>query len=254
MPRIKQSATGWSFIQEDLTAENFIRSAAEIGFAAVEMVDQKYWPLAWDLGLKISALIGHQSLTDGLNKRENHNRIENEILLNIDLAAANDIPVVLTFSGNQHEGLSYNEGIEVTAAGLSRVSKAAEEKNITLCLELLNTKVDHPGYQGNSTAWGVAVCKHVNSPRVKLLYDIYHMQIMEGDIIRTIQENIEHIGHFHTAGNPGRNNLDAQQEIYYPPIISAIVKTGYDQYIAHEFIPKSNPIEGLRQAFHLCNV
>ena len=125
---------------------------------------------------------------------------------------------------------------------------------VNLCLELLNSKVNHPDYQCDSTAWGVEVCKRVNSPRAKLLYDIYHMQIMEGDIIRTLEDNIEYIGHFHTAGNPGRHDLDEEQEINYPPIMRAIAETGYDLYVGHEFIPKGDPIEGLRAAAQLCDI
>ncbi len=254
MARIKQSATGWSFIQGDLTPDGFIRGAAEVGLTAVELVDQQYWPLVKELGLDIATFVGHSSLTDGLNKRENHDRIEDELLANIELAAANDIPGLITFSGNRYDGLSDEEGIDIIAEGLSRVTKAAEEKGINLCLELLNSKVNHPDYQCDSTAWGVEVCKRVNSPRAKLLYDIYHMQIMEGDIIRTLQDNIEYIGHFHTAGNPGRHDLDEAQEINYPPIMRAIAETGYTLYVGHEFIPKGDPIEGLRAAVQLCDV
>lgn len=254
MARIKQSATGWSFIQGDLTPEGFIRGAADVGLTAVELVDQQYWPLVKELGLDIATFVGHSSLTDGLNKRENHDRIEDELLENIEIAAANDIPGLITFSGNRYEGLSDEEGIDIVAEGLSRVTKAAEEKGVNLCLELLNSKVNHPDYQCDSTAWGVEVCKRVNSPRAKLLYDIYHMQIMEGDIIRTLQDNIEYIGHFHTAGNPGRHDLDENQEINYPPIMRAIAETGYNLYVGHEFIPKGDPIEGLRAAAQLCDV
>jgi hydroxypyruvate isomerase len=254
MARIKQSATGWSFLQGDLTPEEFIRGAAGVGLAAVELVDQEYWPLVKELGLDIATFVGHSALTDGLNKRENHDRIEAELLANIELAAANDIPGLITFSGNRYEGLSDEEGIDIIAEGLSRVTKAAEEKGVNLCLELLNSKVNHPDYQCDSTAWGVEVCKRVNSPRAKLLYDIYHMQIMEGDIIRTLQDNIEYIGHFHTAGNPGRHDLDEDQEINYPPIMRAIAETGYNLYVGHEFIPKGDPIEGLRAAAQLCDV
>lgn len=254
MARIKQSATGWSFIQGDLTPEGFIRGAADVGLTAVELVDQQYWPLVKELGLDIATFVGHSSLTDGLNKRENHDRIEDELLENIEIAAANDIPGLITFSGNRYEGLSDEEGIDIVAEGLSRVTKAAEEKGVNLCLELLNSKVNHPDYQCDSTAWGVEVCKRVNSPRAKLLYDIYHMQIMEGDIIRTLQDNIEYIGHFHTAGNPGRHDLDEDQEINYPPIMRAIAETGYNLYVGHEFIPKGDPIEGLRAAAQLCDV
>ncbi len=254
MARIKQSATGWSFIQGDLTPEGFIRGAAEVGLTAVELVDQEYWSLVKELGLDIATFVGHSSLTDGLNKRENHDRIEDELLENIELAAANDIPGLITFSGNRYEGLSDEEGIDIVAEGLSRVTNAAEEKGVNLCLELLNSKVNHPDYQCDSTAWGVEVCKRVNSPRAKLLYDIYHMQIMEGDIIRTLQDNIEYIGHFHTAGNPGRHDLDEDQEINYPPIMRAIAETGYNLYVGHEFVPKGDPIEGLRAAARLCDV
>ena len=254
MARIKQSATGWSFIQGDLTPEGFIRGAADVGLTAVELVDPQYWSLVKELGLDIATFVGHSSLTDGLNKRENHDRIEDELLENIELAAANDIPGLITFSGNRYEGLSDEEGIDIVAEGLSRVTKAAEEKGVNLCLELLNSKVNHPDYQCDSTAWGVEVCKRVNSPRAKLLYDIYHMQIMEGDIIRTLQDNIEYIGHFHTAGNPGRHDLDEDQEINYPPIMRAIAETGYNLYVGHEFVPKGDPIEGLRAAAQLCDV
>ena len=130
----------------------------------------------------------------------------------------------------------------------------AEQKKITMCMELLNSKVDHKDYQCDHTAWGVQVVKGVGSPRFKLLYDIYHMQIMEGDIIRTIRENIEYIGHFHTGGNPGRNEIDETQELYYPAIMKAIAETGYQGYVAHEFVPKRDPLASLQQAFRICNV
>ena len=254
MSQIKQSATGWSFIRGETTPEKFIRGAVEAGLKAVELIDQQYWPLAKELGLNIATFGGHGTLTDGLNKPENHDRIEDELLANIELAAENDIPGVIVFSGNRYEGISDEEGIDITASGLSRVTKTAEEKGVNLCLELLNSKVNHPDYQCDRTAWGVEVCKRVNSPRAKLLYDIYHMQIMEGDIIRTIQENIAYIGHFHTGGNPGRHDLDEDQELYYPAIMRTIVETGYDLYVGHEFIPKGDSIEALRAAFELCDV
>ncbi len=254
MSGIKQSAAAWCFVRGDVTPERFIRGAAEIGMPAVEMIDQADWPLAKELGLVIPIIAGHGMLTDGLNRRENHDRIEQELLTNIELAAANDIPGVICFSGNRYEGVSDEEGIDITSAGLSRVTKAAEEKDVNLCLEILNSKVDHPDYQCDHTAWGVEVCKRVNSPRAKVLYDIYHMQIMEGNLIQTIQENIKHIGHFHTAGNPGRQDMDETQEINYPPVMQAIADTGYDLYVGHEFLPKGDPIEGLRTAFQLCSV
>ena len=136
------------------------------------------------------------------------------------------------------------------------MSKAAEDAGVTLVLELLNSKVDHHDYQCDRTAWGVGVCEAVNSPRVKLLYDIYHMQIMEGDIIRTIRDNIQHIGHFHTAGNPGRNELDESQELYYPPIMRAIAATDYDGYVGQELMPRNGAdwAAALEQAYRVCDV
>jgi len=253
MGRIKQSLSFWCFAREGMTPERLIREAAEIGYASVEMLAPEYWPLVREQGMRVAIIVGHSSLTDGLNKRENHNRIAEELLANIELAAANDIPSLICFSGNRH-GASEEEGIEVTAEGLSRVVRAAEEKGVTLCLELLNSKVDHPGYQCDHTAWGVAVCQKVNSPRVKLLYDIYHMQIMEGDLIRTIRDNIQYIGHFHTGGNPGRRDLDETQEIYYPAVMRAIAETGYAGYVSHEFIPKGDVSAAIRAAFERCEV
>ena len=146
------------------------------------------------------------------------------------------------------------EAIDNTADGLRRVALYAEDQGINLNIELLNSKVDHEGYQCDCTAWGLEVVERVDSPRVKLLYDIYHMQIMEGDVIRTIGEHSAAIGHFHTAGNPGRNDLDDAQELNYAAICSAIAATGYDGYVGHEFVPKGEVVSALRQAFELCNV
>ncbi|HEV2473865.1 MAG TPA: TIM barrel protein, partial [Chthonomonadales bacterium] len=151
-------------------------------------------------------------------------------------------------------GLSDQEGMAATIAGLRRVAPAAESAGVTLAMELLNSKVDHADYQCDHTAWGVEVCKAVDSPRVKLLYDIYHMQIMEGDVCRTIQQNIEYIGHFHTAGNPGRHELDDTQELFYPAIMRTIVGTGYAGYVGQELVPKGEPIAALEHAFNVCDV
>jgi hydroxypyruvate isomerase len=253
MGRIKQSVCFWGFNRGGVTPEQLIKEAAKIGYASVEMAGRQYWSLIRDNGMRVAITGGHRSLTDGLNKRANHDRIEQELLENMDIAVENDIPGLICFSGNR-EGLPDDEGIEIVAEGLNRVAKAAEEKGINLCMELLNSKVNHPDYQCDHTAWGVEVCKRVNSPRVKLLYDIYHMQIMEGDLIRTITENIQYIGHFHTAGNPGRRDLDEDQEIYYPAVMRAIADSGYDMYVGHEFTPKGDPVEAMRTAFKLCDV
>jgi len=253
MGRIKQSVCFWCFVRDGVTAEQVIKEAAKIGYASIEMPPEQYWNMVRDNGMCIATTIGHASLTDGLNKRSNHDRIEQELLKNMDIAVKNGVPGLICFSGNR-QGLSDDEGIEVVAEGLCRVAKAAEEKGVNLYLELLNSKRDHKDYQCDHTAWGVEVCKRVNSPRVKLLYDIYHMQIMEGDLIATIRDNIQYIGHFHTAGNPGRRDMDEEQEIYYPAVMRAIANTGYDMYVGQEFVPKGDPIEALRTAFKLCDV
>ena len=253
MGSVNQSVCYGCFTRDDASPEQVICEAARIGYKSVEMAPPEYWSLVRENGMRVAIIVGHQSLPDGLNKRENHDRIEQEILENIEVAASNDIPGLICFSGNR-EGKSDEEGRDNTIEGLLRVAKAAEDKGVNLCIELLNSKVNHPDYQCDRTPWGVEVCKGVNSPRVQLLYDIYHMQIMEGDLVRTIQESIDYIGHFHTAGNPGRKDLDDEQEIYYPPVMRAIAETDYDLYIGHEFVPKGDPLAAMQAAFDTCNV
>ncbi len=253
MARIKQSLTWGMVNRTGLEPADAIKKMAEIGYASIEMLPQEHWDLVHENGMEIAIIVGHASLKDGLNKRENHDRIEDELIKNIDLAAQNRIPSLICFSGNRH-GASDEEGIEVCAEGLARVAKAAEQKGVKLCTELLNSKVNHPAYQCDFTPWGVEVCKRVNSPAVKLLYDIYHMQIMEGDLIRTITDNIDYMAHFHTAGNPGRHNLDDEQEIYYPAVMRAIAETGYDGYVGHELSAKGDPMEAIVEAYNACNV
>ena len=253
MGRIKHSAAWWCYVRGEMTPERFVRSAAEIGYDAVELVDPSYWQLVKDHGLTIASIIGHKTLVDGLNRRENHPRIAAELHENIAQALRWGIPNLVVFSGNR-SGLSDDEGAEITAAGLRAVARAAEDAGITLVLELLNSKVDHKDYQCDRTDWGVRVVQMVDSPRVKLLYDIYHMQIMEGDIIRTIRDSHAHFGHYHTAGNPGRHEIDETQELNYPAIVRAIAATGYDGYLGQEFVPKGDPVAGLRDALARCTV
>ena len=253
MAPIKQSVCWWCFARGAMTPALLAATAAEIGYAAVELVDQEHWPLVRDHGLAIASTGGHAALTDGLNRRDNHGRIEREIKANLELAVRWGIPNLIVFSGNRGD-LDDATGAAATVEGLRRVTNAAEQAGVTLILELLNSKVDHPDYQCDHTAWSVEVVRRVGSPRVKLLYDIYHMQIMEGDIIRTIREHHAHFGHYHTAGNPGRHELDDTQEINYPPIMRAIQETGYDGYVGQEFVPLGDPGAALRQAFALCSV
>jgi hydroxypyruvate isomerase len=249
--RLKQDVTWWPISR--LPVKQAIAELKRIGFQGVEMAPREVWDDIRAAGLRIVAIVGHGSLSDGLNRRENHNRIEEELKRNIDLAVQYDIPILICFSGNRR-GISDEEGIANCVEGLRRVAPYAEQKGVTLAMELLNSKVDHPDYQCDRTWWGVEVCKRVNSPRVKLLYDIYHMQIMEGDLIRTIRANIQYIAHFHTAGNPGRRDIDETQEIYYPAVMRAIKETRYDGFIGHEFGPKGDPVEALRKAYQICDV
>jgi len=256
MSPLKQSIAWWCFVPQKLTPDALLRAAADLGYAAVELVDPEYWPLVKKYGLKIASFRGHggdDAISNGLNRRENRESIRRDLRQQIDLAVQWEIPNLICFSGNRN-GLDDATGAEITAETLGAVAPMAESAGVTLVLELLNSKIDHPGYQCDHTAWGVQVVKAVNSPRVKLLYDIYHMQVMEGDIIRTIQANHPYIGHYHTAGNPGRHEIDASQELNYRAIAQAIAATGYTGYLGQEFVPVGDPIEGLKSAFATCSV
>jgi hydroxypyruvate isomerase len=237
---------------------DLVATAAEIGYAAIELWTRNadfedVMELAKRHKLAVASMSGHASLPDGLNKRSNHDRIEAELRESIDIAAKHGIPGLICFSGNLQPHQSEIEAISAVADGLMRIAPYAEERGVNLNLELLNSKTDHPGYQCDHTLWGAAVCERVNSPRVKLLFDIYHMQIMEGDLIRNIRAHAKWIGHYHTAGNPGRNDLDDTQEINYRGVCKAIAQTGYDLYVGHEYRPKGDPIASLRETFKICD-
>ena len=256
--RIKQSICYPLFKPSQMSMEQMCDAARQIGYAAIEFwlrdeSHEKVIAIARQNGLQIASMIGHLSLPDGLNKRSNHDRIETELAASIDYAVKHGIAGLICFSGNRNPHQSEADAVDACVEGLKRIVPYAEKKNITLNIELLNSKVDHPGYQCDHTVWGVAVCQKVNSPAVKLLYDIYHMQIMEGDVIRTIRDHIRWIGHFHTAGNPGRNEIDDTQELNYVGICKAIAATDYAGYVGHEFRPLGDPYEALRDAYSLCD-
>lgn len=256
---LKQSLCIGCYKPGEMDLKTFCQEVADIGFPAVEIWfrDESFDELmeaVKSAGISLASMCGHGNLTDGLNQESNHDRIESELVTSIDLASAHGVPGLICFSGNRNDGQSDEEGAEVCAAGLKRVIKYAEEKKINLNMELLNSKVDHNGYQCDHTAWGVDVCRKVDSPRARLLYDIYHMQIMEGDIIRTVTDAIDFIGHFHTAGNPGRHEFDDTQELNYKGICKAISSTGYDLYLGHEFGPAGDDkFAALRDAFAICS-
>jgi hydroxypyruvate isomerase len=251
MSIISQSVAWWCFVPEKLTPEHFVRAVADAGFKAVELVPPEYWSLVKDHGLGISAIAAHLPLTIGLNRRDLHDRLEEEIRTSLANAQRLSIPSLICFSGNRN-GLKDDAGVAITAEGFARVAPFAEAAGIDLALELLNSKVDHPDYQADHTAWGLQVCQAVASPRVKLLYDVYHMQIMEGDVIRTIRSAKDYISYYHTAGNPGRSDLDQHQELYYPAILRAIKETGHAGYITHELVPKGDPVAALKSTFQEC--
>jgi hydroxypyruvate isomerase len=245
---LKQSFSWWCFQGRGVEPAGLIRAAAQIGYEGVDLVGEEHWPQIVDAGLKIVAIDGHGSIGEGLNRRDQAARIERELQAKIEKAVRWKIPVLICFSGNRGSE-SDAAGLDICAETLARVAPAAAQAGVTLAVELLNSRVDHPGYQADRTAWGVRLCERVGSPAVALLYDIYHMQIMEGDLIRMIRAGHRHFAHYHTAGNPGRGPMDASQEIQYPPIYRAIAETGYRGYVGHEFIPKGEPVKELRVAF-----
>ncbi len=224
-----------------------------MGLSGIDLAKPEEWPTIQKHGLVSSMVYSAGTIPDGWNRKENHDRLEKEMREGIERAAAAKLPNVITFSGNRR-GQSDEEGKENCILGLRRVKKMAEDSGITICLELLNSKVNHKDYQCDHTAWGVDVMKGVDSPKVKLLYDIYHMQIMEGDIIRTIRDNIQYIGHFHTGGVPGRHELDDTQELQWRTVAKAIADLNFQGFMAHEFVPTKDPMTSLRQAVTLCAV
>ena len=247
---IQHSVCQWCY--GDTSIEELAENCARIGIKSTELSNPENWPVLKKHGL-ICAMVNTHGIEKGLNRVENHEYCLNLIKKGIEAASEAGFPNVICFSGNR-EGMPDDEGLENCAKGVKQVVGLAEKKGVTLCMELLNSKVDHEDYMCDHTAWGVELVKRVGSDRFKLLYDIYHMQIMEGDVIRTIRDNIEYIGHFHTGGVPGRNEIDETQELYYPAIMRAIVDTDFDGYVAQEFIPKRDPMKSLEQAIQICDV
>src|SRR5690606_21364793 len=253
--RLRQSVCRWPFSRIPL--RDFFRTAADLGLEAIDLLPPDEWEQAAEFGLVCSmgypGPVRGDFITRGFNDRRNRPLLRGELERALPRAARHGVPNRIGMFGNR-EGRSDAEGIDACAEGLRRIAPLAEEHGVTICLEMLNSKVDHRDYHGDTTAFGVRVVEAVGSPRVKLLYDVYHMQIMEGDVIRTIRDNREHIAHFHTAGVPGRHELDGTQELNYRAIAAAIADLGFTGFVAHEFIPTREPAVALREAVEACTV
>ena len=258
--RIHHSVCKWCYGKIPL--ETFCQAAREIGLQSVELLTVDEFPTLKKHDLVCAMVSGVPGgISNGLNRLENHDRIVAFYEKTAPLVAAAGYRNIICFSGDR-KGMSDEQGLANCAAGLKRIAPICEKHGVVAVMELLNSKIDHPDYMCDRTAWGVALCQRVGSEHFKLLYDIYHMQIMEGDVIRTIKGDAAkgipaaapYIAHYHTGGVPGRNEIDETQELYYPAIMKAIVDTGFQGFVAQEFIPKRDPLTSLRQGVHICDV
>jgi hydroxypyruvate isomerase len=249
--RLRQSVCRWCFKQWE--KEEFCANAQKLGLVGIDLVGPDWFDSLKKHKL-ISTMTNHPDvrIEHGLNREKNWDKIHAALRSIIDANAAEGFPNVICFSGNRG-GMSDEEGLKNCTEGLKKIVGYAEEKKVTICMELLNSK-QHKDYMCDHTKWGVELCKAVGSERFKLLYDIYHMQIMEGDIIATIKANKDYFAHYHTAGVPGRNELDENQELQYEAIMRAIADTGFKGIVAQEFIPKRGAYASLEQAVKVCDV
>jgi hydroxypyruvate isomerase len=252
--RLKQGVTRGVFARE-MTLEDCCREGARLGVQGFDLIGPADWSTLKKYGLTPTMYQGPGgTIPDALNRKENHDRIENSLREGIGLAAANGVPNIITFSGNRR-GMPDEEGADNCVAILNKVKAEAEDKGVTLCLELLNSKVNHKDYMFDHIGWGVDVMKRVNSPRIKILFDIYHAQIMDGDVVRNIRDNFQWIGHFHTGGNPGRHDIDDSQELNYRFVAQSIADLGFTGFISHEYTPAPghDPIATLDKALSICD-
>jgi hydroxypyruvate isomerase len=248
--RINQSVSRWCYSAWSL--DQLCEISKKLGIKAIDLLDPGDFATVKKHGLAC-ALVNSHSLTNGLADKKYQEECIAKLREVIDATSEAGFPNVVAFPGNRR-GIPDDVGVENTVAALKQIVGRAEQKKVTICLEYLNSKVDHKDYMFDHMAWGAEVCQRVGSERVKILYDIYHAQIMEGDIIRTIRANKNYIGHYHTGGNPGRNEIDDTQELYYPAIMRAIAETGFTGYVAHEFVPKRDPLQALTYAARICDV
>lgn len=250
---INHSVCQWCY--NDIPLEKLCEAAKEMGIKSIDLLNPSQWATTAKSGLTCAmAYASDLGLTKGFNDLTLHEKLIQDYATNIPKAADAGLKNVICFSGNA-KGLSSEQGLENCAKGLDTVLKVAAKHNMTVSMELLNSKVDHKDYQCDHTEWGVKLCEKLGSENFKLLYDIYHMQIMEGDVIATINKHIKYISHFHTGGVPGRHEIDETQELYYPAIMQAIVKTGFKGFVAQEFIPsRPNKLTSLQQGITICDI
>ena len=257
--RIKQSLVNWCYNKAWPDVEEYCKVAVKLGCQSIELIAPEHWPTLKKHGLTCAIAQSGHSFRQGPNHKENWDFCRNALTEKINACAEHDIKRVITFNGFAN-GLSKEEGADNCVAFFKELVKLAEDKDVTICIEMLNTRDDthpmkgHPGYQGDDTEYCIDVIKRVGSDHFKLLFDIYHVQIMNGDVIRRIHQHKDYLGHIHTAGNPGRGELDALQEINYYAVMKALLDVGYDGYVGQEFIPTRDPWEGLKEAVALCDV
>jgi hydroxypyruvate isomerase len=247
--RLKQSVCKWCY---RMSVEELAAASKEMGLVGIDLLTPQDFPTIKEHGLVCTMTSSH-GITEGLNHPDHQDACLKQIRDAIEATAAEGWRNVICFSGNRR-GMDDETGLANCTAALKKIVGLAEEKDVVINMELLNSRVDHADYMCDRSAWGIELVKRVGSPNFKLLYDIYHMQIMEGDIIRSIRDNHQYFGHYHTAGNPGRHELDDSQELNYAPISQAIVETGFDGYMAQEFIPTRDPLASLAEAVAVCDV
>ncbi len=252
--KINHSVSKWCYTsgEKGLSLQDLCSACAKMGIQSIELLGATEIEVVKKYGLTCAIVSAH-GIKKGMNRRENHAACIQKIKNGIDVAAELDCPGTISFSGNR-EGLDDEDGIKIAVEGYKKVAGYAEKKGVTINIEYLNSKVNHKDYMFDNMRWGVEVCKQVGSERLKILYDIYHAQIMEGDIIRTIRDYHDYIGHYHTGGVPGRNEIDDTQELYYPAIMKAIVDTGYRGFVGQEFVPTREPLTSLAAAIRICDV
>ncbi len=269
MPKMKQSFCLPCFRAPGQPLDELFREAKSIGYAATEIWSPRASPAsapreadftggesleeihqaARSAGLAVASFTGHESIDDGLNDPAQWERIEGEIAASVDRAARLEIPGIIVFSGTRRPGLSDAYGLALFTKGVRRVVRHAEERGVNLNLEVLNSRVDHPRYMADTVDWAIAACEAVGSPRMRLLFDVYHVQIMEGDLLRGLRRAAPYLGHVHTAGVPGRHELDDDQEIHYRAVGRELARLGYDGYVGHELFPRGDRMAALRSSF-----